>query len=59
MPYLLILCLLTGCTGAGLVSDLANDVTEIETKAVVSIEIDKAAFSHDQTLKISIETERQ
>lgn len=53
-----LLCMLTSCSSMGVIQDLEKDVTEIETKAVVSIEIDKAAFNENQNVKINIETSR-
>lgn len=55
---LFFLCLLTSCSSLGLVQDVVNDIKEVETKAVVSIEIDKAAFNENQNVKINIETSR-
>lgn len=49
-----LLCLLTSCSSLGIVSDLAKDVTEIETKDVISITCDKDAFQKSTDVEISV-----
>lgn len=51
---ILLLCLLTSCSSFGFLQDVAKDVTEIETKDVISLNIDKDAFQKSTDVDITV-----